>query len=74
MPILDAAKNIGHRGAIAVDLDWSQQKKAFPNNQGPTSISILVDKDGIIRLRFTLARTIFLLTRRRRPSRMRTIA
>jgi thiol-disulfide isomerase/thioredoxin len=47
--ILNAAKDIGYRGAIAVDADWSQLKKAFPGNRGPTSISILVDKDGIIR-------------------------
>ena len=47
--ILNAARDIGYRGAIAVDLDWSQQKKVYPNNPGPTSISILVDRDGIIR-------------------------
>lgn len=47
--ILDAAKSIGYRGPIAVDLDWSQQKKVYPNNPGATSISILVDRDGIIR-------------------------
>jgi len=47
--ILDAAANIGYPGAIAVDQNWSQQKKTYPGNRGPTSISILVDKDGIIR-------------------------
>src|SRR5688572_26725114 len=41
--ILEAAGDIGYRGAIAVDLDWSQLKKAYPGNRGPTSISILVD-------------------------------
>ena len=47
--ILNAAKDIGFRGPIAVDVDWSQQKKVYPNNPGATSISILVDKDGVIR-------------------------
>jgi thiol-disulfide isomerase/thioredoxin len=47
--ILNAARDIGYGGAIAVDGDWSQQKNVYPNNQGATSISILVDKDGIIR-------------------------
>jgi thiol-disulfide isomerase/thioredoxin len=47
--ILDAAKDIGFGGPIAVDVDWSQQKKVYPNNPGATSISILVDKDGVIR-------------------------
>lgn len=47
--ILDAASDIGYRGPIAVDLNWSQLKKAYPGNRGPTSISILVDKEGIIR-------------------------
>jgi thiol-disulfide isomerase/thioredoxin len=47
--ILDAAKDIGYRGAIAVDVDWSAQKKLYPNNSGATSISVLVDKEGVIR-------------------------
>ena len=47
--ILDSAKSIGYRGAIAVDLIWSQLKKAYPANTGWTSISILVDQKGIIR-------------------------
>ena len=47
--ILDAAKDIGYRGAIAVDVDWSAQKKLYPNNTGATSISVLVDKEGVIR-------------------------
>ncbi len=47
--ILNAASDIGYKGPIAVDLTWSQQKKAYPANSGPTSFSILVDKDGIIR-------------------------
>jgi len=47
--ILNAARGIGYRGAIAADLDWSQQKKVYPNNPGATSISILVDKEVIIR-------------------------
>src|SRR5258706_8099068 len=47
--ILNAASGIGWRGAIAVDLKWSQLKKAYPGNRGATSISILVDKEGVIR-------------------------
>ena len=47
--ILDAAKDIGYSGAIAVDVDWSAQKKLYPNNPGATSISVLVDKEGVIR-------------------------
>jgi thiol-disulfide isomerase/thioredoxin len=47
--VLKAAAGIGYRGAIAVDLNWSQLKKAYPANRGATSISVLVDKDGIIR-------------------------
>ena len=47
--ILNAASGIGWRGAIAVDLKWSQLKKTYPGNRGATSISILVDKDGVIR-------------------------
>jgi len=47
--ILNAASDIGYRGPIAVDLSWSQQKKAYAANRGATSISILVDKEGIIR-------------------------
>jgi thiol-disulfide isomerase/thioredoxin len=47
--ILNAASSIGYRGPIAVDLNWSQLKRAYPGNRGPTSISILVDREGIIR-------------------------
>lgn len=47
--ILNAAKDIGYRGPIAVDVDWSAQKTLYPNNSGPTSISVLVDKEGVIR-------------------------
>jgi thiol-disulfide isomerase/thioredoxin len=47
--ILKAASNIGYHGAIAVDPNWSQLKKTYPGNRGATSISVLVDKDGIIR-------------------------
>jgi thiol-disulfide isomerase/thioredoxin len=49
--VLNAAKAIGYSGAIAVDLDWSQLKKAYlsKGERGWTSISILVDREGVIR-------------------------
>jgi len=47
--VLKAAANIGYRGAIAVDIDWSQLKRTYPGNRGATSISVLVDREGIIR-------------------------
>jgi thiol-disulfide isomerase/thioredoxin len=47
--ILNSAKNIGYTGPIAIDLNWSQLKKAYPANTGWTSISILVDQKEIIR-------------------------
>jgi thiol-disulfide isomerase/thioredoxin len=47
--ILNAANDIGYRGPIAVDVDWSAQKTLYLNNPGATSISVLVDKEGVIR-------------------------
>jgi hypothetical protein len=49
--ILETAKQIGYAGPIAVDLDWLQLKKVYLSKAERqfTSISILVDGDGVIR-------------------------
>ena len=49
--ILAAAKAFGYGGDVAVDLDWSELKRAYleSGDRGATSVSILVDEDGIVR-------------------------
>ncbi|MDG2422431.1 MAG: redoxin family protein [Phycisphaerales bacterium] len=49
--ILAAAKKFKYGGDVAVDLDWSELKRAYlaSGDRGATSVSILVDEDGIIR-------------------------
>ena len=49
--ILAAAKEYKYGGDVAVDLDWSELKRAYldSGDRGATSVSILVDEDGTIR-------------------------
>ena len=49
--ILATAKKLGYRGPIAVDEDWSQLERAYldSGDRGATSVTFLVDGDGIIR-------------------------
>ncbi|MCH2133470.1 MAG: redoxin family protein [Phycisphaerales bacterium] len=49
--ILLAARDIGYHGDVAVDLDWSELRRAYldSNKRGATSVSILVDEDGVVR-------------------------
>jgi thiol-disulfide isomerase/thioredoxin len=46
-----AAEQRGYRGAVAVDQDWSQLKKAWlsTGDRTATSVSFLVDRKGVIR-------------------------
>ncbi len=44
------ARYLGYKGAIAVDEDWSALDLAFPpEGRKATSVSLLVDADGVIR-------------------------
>jgi hypothetical protein len=49
--VLAAAKELGYRGPIAVDEDWSQLERAYldSGNRGATSVTFLVDGDRMIR-------------------------
>ncbi|MHC4108134.1 MAG: peroxiredoxin family protein [Planctomycetota bacterium] len=49
--VLAAAKELGYRGPIAVDEDWSKLERAYldSGDRGATSVTFLVDRDGIIR-------------------------
>ena len=46
-----AAERIGYRGAVALDVDWSELKKFYLDrgNRPATSASFLVDRQGVIR-------------------------
>ena len=47
-----AAERMGYRGAVALDLDWSELKKFYLDggDRPATSASFLVDTHGVIRL------------------------
>ena len=49
--VLAAARKRGYRGPIAVDEDWSALRKVYLDGKkrGATSVTFLVDRDGIIR-------------------------
>jgi len=48
--ILENARYLGYYGQIAVDEDWSALDLAFPpEGRAATSVSLLVDADGVIR-------------------------
>ena len=49
--IMSFASDRGYHGAIAVDADWSQLKKAWlsPGRRAATSVSFLVDEKGVVR-------------------------
>lgn len=49
--VLDAARQIGYNGPIAVDADWSQLRRAWlaGGRRAATSVTLLVDRHGIIR-------------------------
>jgi thiol-disulfide isomerase/thioredoxin len=49
--IRKAAEERGYHGAVAVDEDWGQLKRAWltPGRRAATSVSFLVDEKGVIR-------------------------
>lgn len=49
--VLSAAKAIGYHGAIAIDADWTQLRRVWlsAGRRDATSVSFLVDREGIIR-------------------------
>ena len=46
-----AALALGYAGPVAVDVDWSALERAWPRELGrtATSVSLLVDRDGVVR-------------------------
>lgn len=49
--IRQSAADIGYRGAIAVDADWSELKRLWldAGERPATSVTVLADRDGVIR-------------------------
>lgn len=49
--VLSAANAIGYHGAIAIDADWDKLKRVWlsTGRRDATSVSFLVDREGIIR-------------------------
>ena len=49
--ILETAERFGYYGPVAVDIDWSELKKAYLDSgrRRATSVSLLVDSEGVIR-------------------------
>ena len=49
--VLAAARRIGYHGAIAIDADWAELKRVWlsTGSRDATSVSFLVDRDGVIR-------------------------
>ena len=49
--VLAMAQHFGYKGELAIDADWSQLRKAYLSSgrRGATSVTFLVDKDGVTR-------------------------
>jgi hypothetical protein len=48
--IVAAARKIGMPGALAVDRDWALLDRTWPpDKRGFTSVSLVLDRDGVIR-------------------------